>query len=473
MSTKKEPTFSEVINQAISACDGAVSVEELARRAMDIRMPAAKDPRKSMLKHIKEERGRSLIYLDKKTALPIRLAYNNIRFRLEVSRQFVKTGLLLLNAFANYYTQILENPSFVDKKGKKIEHTIEEKTEKEKTFWGKSYEIEKTYVNLKAWVKKEKPTRKDHLLVSILDWEKAIFQLEIEPYKKRNIPLLKKRDKLLADTFFDILEHERHETSNLFQAIPSAYARLPEKDGYPPHRYRTVIRNDKRMVSDGFQIEYSDGERRSLFSSLSDDLYGKEEAPKVPMSDEIKESVYLFKAQLKHAKRIWRKIEIKGGQTLESFAIKLVYAFEHDPDHLSAFWKLVRRGNTKRFREVEVAKINRFERSESEGADTPIGTLELKPGDRLKFVHDFGDWYEHIVELKEIKNAEQDVEYPRVVAQNKARHRYCTDCKKEGEKTVAIYGCYTCFEEQGKNVLICEDCAEKYHEEHYLEEILY
>lgn len=473
MSAKKEPTFEEVISQALSGFDGPVQIEELVNKALKIRMPTAKDPHKSMRNHIREERGKSLIYLDKKTVLPISLAYNGIRFRLEISRQFAQKGLLPLEKFASYHIQhAFKEPTFLNKNGKKIKYTLEEKKQTGASFFGGVYETTIYYADLNPWIKKEKPSRKDHLLVTILDWDKNVFQLEIEPYKKQNIALLEKRNQLLADIFFDLLENEYRDSIPVFKAVPNAYARLPEKEGYPPFEYETIIKNDKRMISNGWKIEYSDGRLSPLSLMLSEEDE-REEPPLVPVSKEMAKSVYRFKANLSRKKSIWRRIDIQGKQVLEELMHELINAFDHDPYHLSAFWKLVRRGNSKRFREVEIANINRFKKSESKGEDTPIAALGLRIGDRLKFVHDFGDWHEHILELEEIVDAEEDKEYPCIIAKNKPRYRYCVHCKEQGKKTVAIYDCFTCYNKEEKDVLVCEDCAEKYHKEHYLEEILY
>ena len=44
--------------------------------------------------------------------------------------------------------------------------------------------------------------------------------------------------------------------------------------------------------------------------------------------------------------------------------------FEHDWDHMSGFWKLVRRGQSRRFREVDLGSFNPF--GEGEAADLTI-----------------------------------------------------------------------------------------------------
>jgi len=127
------------------------------------------------------------------------------------------------------------------------------------------------------------------------------------------------------------------------------------------------------------------------------------------------QQVYRFKAALWRRKGLWRRIEILGGQTLGEFDGMLRFAFDHDPtDHLSGFWKRVRRNGGKRFREIDLGDINPFVEGEADGLH--VAGLGLAPGDELKYVYDFGDWVEHRITLEEIVEPEAGAEYPRIVA---------------------------------------------------------
>jgi hypothetical protein len=52
-------------------------------------------------------------------------------------------------------------------------------------------------------------------------------------------------------------------------------------------------------------------------------------------------------------------------------------------------------------------------------------------------------------------------------------YRNYQSCKAEGRERRATWICLECSGEQGRDVLICEDCLYKEHEDHYAEEILY
>ena len=186
------------------------------------------------------------------------------------------------------------------------------------------------------------------------------------------------------------------------------------------------------------------------------------------------QQIYRFKVALKYRKGLWRKIEIQGEQTLAEFNRILMNAFEHDWDHMSGFWKLVpRTGGSKRtrYREVDIGSVNPF--GGGDGADNPIAGLGLSVGDRLKYVYDFGDWIEHDINLEAIEEHQRDLEYPRIAEQNRPRYRNCERCKKMERKTIATWVCITCSNKEQKDVLVCEDCLDKLHTNHYAVELTY
>jgi hypothetical protein len=171
-------------------------------------------------------------------------------------------------------------------------------------------------------------------------------------------------------------------------------------------------------------------------------------------------------------KGIWRRIEIQGNQTLKDFDKILREAFQHDYfDHLGGFWKRVPRGTGKQVRRLELGRVAAF--GEGRNTDLQIAGLELKPGEQLEYVYDLGDWYEHILTLETVKAPEAGIKYPRITDQNKPRYEYCESCRAAGRETIAKWICIDCSREQNREVLVCEECAEREHEEHDREEILY
>jgi hypothetical protein len=107
------------------------------------------------------------------------------------------------------------------------------------------------------------------------------------------------------------------------------------------------------MAWNGTHLRYADAP--SFLDRLLDT-----EAPvkKVSVSTKQAQQVYQFKAAFHFNKSIWRRLELQGQHTLADFDHKLRAAFHHDSgDHLGGFWKLVRRGESRRFREVKLGTV--------------------------------------------------------------------------------------------------------------------
>ncbi len=361
-----------------------------------------------------------------------------------------------------------------DHKGQTIPvNPVEVKT-KVKTIFG-TQEHRQIAFNLGWWYEKHQLRRGDSLLVTILNWERGQFRLQPESFRTRqqHDAEIQQQNQALAGYLYQTLENARYEYIWGQVAIPTAYLHLKGANAYPPDHWYEIFEKDPRMSWTGTDIRYAD------WSSPLENIFSDISSPTTPstfstkqLSKEQKTQVYRFKASLWHRKGLWRRIEIQGGQTLADFDRVLRNAFEHDTsDHLSGFWKLIRRGQSRRFREIDLGNINPFEGGEA--ADILVASLELEPGNALKYVYDFGDWIEHRVELEALVPPEKDAKYPRIVDQNKPRYRYCPICKEAGKKVIATWICITCSNRLQEAVYICENCADRDHEDHYIEEILY
>lgn len=209
--------------------------------------------------------------------------------------------------------------------------------------------------------------------------------------------------------------------------------------------------------------------------TLLDSALGREKVkPKAAAyPPEQGQQVYRFKASLKYRRDLWRRIEIQGSQTLQDLDDILRSEFNHDSfDHMSGFWHKVRRGDTKRSRELELATLAPFG-GPSEGENTRIAGIGLAVGDEMKYVYDFGDWVEHSLKLEAVGASEAGARYPRVVARNKPQYQDCERCARLGRQTRATWICVHCSNEQGREVLVCKDCLFAEHEDHYANELVY
>ncbi len=300
--------------------------------------------------------------------------------------------------------------------------------------------------------------------------------MEHEPHKQINTKLLESRNRRLADIFYELLENSSYERILLSEALPTAYARLPEKYGYPPYHWVMLLANNERMETNGWDIMYRDGEKSMLDDLFEEGSGNKRKPQKKSASKERKEQIFRFKAELKHRPKIWRAIEIQGKDTLEDFNRILVDVFDHDFDHLGGFWKLVPRAGTKRgvtrYREVDLGSVDPF--GGGDGTDVTIAELDLAVGSRMKYVFDFGDWIEHVLTLDAIEPPQPNAKYPREAKRNTPRYTNCVECLKKGKETPAIHVCLTCTKNPDEERLLCEDCVEKHEDkEHYVEKILY
>lgn len=472
----EQMSLDEAMQQVLESLDGAIPVVEFYQKILTLHPSKARHPTAAIRDKLRFDWADRLLHIDRDTLVPARFVMEGVRIAVPLDRQDIDQGLLFaypaLNCFVGYNIPLTEI-KLADAQGRPLSVPSVSLTQKVQTPFG-NVDQQRTGFELGAWFQRNQAQHGDYVLITIEDWERKHFRLEYEPAKIRELRQqeIKAKNCELADLLFDSLESAQDEGIIASRAILVAYAHMQDPHGYPGNHWMQVIERDPRMLFDGWMIRYYDWQS-PLDSMWSDMLKEKQSFPQdqIVLSPEQVRTVYRFKAALKHRTGLWRRIEIQGGQTLADFNWTLVSAFRHDSDHMGGFWKRVRRGNTKRYREIDLGSIDPF--GEGEGADTPIASLELQPGDVLKYVFDFGDWIEHTLILEAIVEPEESVTYPRVVAQNKPRHRYCEVCKAEGRKTVATWLCIDCSNREQRNVLLCEDCLTEAHEDHYADEILY
>jgi len=465
------PTYETILNDLAAGLTGPIALEDLIQQVLARKPSSAKDPRQIVRERLSWMSPRPFVFLDAHTLLPTHLAMQGARFRLPLGRRGAEQGYIEIAWFDSYLAlRRDQEPHFVDAEGNAIPAPRRSVSQKVNSPLG-TYEHTIWFANLSDWLRPQHVTRHDDLLVTVLDWYNGLVRLEVESHKKRDATLIKARDRLLADLLYALLENAADERISVHAAIPMAYARLPEKAGCPPHHWKIVLEQDDRFLCDDYEITYADGE-----PGLLDRLFLEETGQPLPrrlqpVTREQKKLVYRFKAAFKHKPRIWREVEILGSQTLADLNDLLVSAFQHDFDHLAGFWKFVpRHGEKIRYREVELGTVDPF--GKGEGADVQIAAIGLKEGERLKYVFDFGDWIEHTLTLQAIYPAEAGVKYPREIARNKPRYRYCVECQANDKKTVARWRCLTCSNEQAQDLCYCDDCIEE-HEAHYTVEIVY
>jgi hypothetical protein len=481
MSAVNQPSRQETIEYLAGQLDGPILLEDFVQRVLSMWHSNAKNPEAGVRQAVRDDYlGNTFLFLDEKTIVPPRIALKGVRLRVPLTQAEHEAGYV---RFTPAFTHIVKmdpyegHPenlplTFVTGNGRSQPMKFVTTERISETPFGPQM-IKILAVDLSGWEPFHEAQIGDSLIITILDWENGRYQFDLESAGGwlSQAQAIAKRNQMLADMLYQDLEQSRYEEVWSQKAVLTTLIRLPRDEVIPDH-WLWVIKDDGRMDWTGNQIRYqSDFNYLSIFF---DDVasFPEEAEHEVPLTAVEEKQVYRFKAYLKYHKELWRRIEIQGVQTLADLDTMLHSAFNHDWDHLSGFWHLIPRGKGRRPRQIELATIYPFG-DDGFGDDTQIAALKLEPGAQLKYVYDFGDWIEHRLELETIEAPQSGVEYPRQIAQNKPRYRYCPVCKEKGKKEIATWICIDCSNKEGKNVLICEDCLDKLHQDHYTDELLY
>ena len=94
--------------------------------------------------------------------------------------------------------------------------------------------IERLHADLGAWFRADRVKAEDHLLFTLVGWKQGTIQLDREAFSRHEPAQRAARNRLLADLFHDLLESALHEAIYARDAVPTVYARLPDKGGYHP-----------------------------------------------------------------------------------------------------------------------------------------------------------------------------------------------------------------------------------------------
>lgn len=473
----KPPTYEESLKQILASSTGPFSIDALVHELLSRRPSNAKNPLQAAIAKIHEQAGRLLVFVDKDHVLPLRLAFEGARYRLRLTReQADRAALPLWICFETYLPRGFDwkNILLIDSNDDPIPYKVIEVPHEITFHADQNVEYKEPVVVLKEWFHSERMYFKDHILVTIVNWEKGVIRLERERFGDQHADQISESNRTMADQLYALLESARYEDILYSIAVPTAYARLPDKQAVIPDHWSIIVNDDPRMTTDDLSIRYRDDTGFAYFEDPFMEKAAQHQTSIYPqISKEEGRKVYRFRAELAVSKSIWREVAILGRQSLTDLDSILRDVFNHDSsDHLSGFWKMVVRSGSsrKRYREVDLGDVNPFEPTEEEA--TPIAVLKLNVGDRLKYVYDFGDWIEHTLELKSIDERVAGAKYPREIARNEPNYQYCMDCAKKGKQTIAYFICFTCSNELQEEVLLCEDCLAE-HEDHYVDDIIY
>ena len=269
MADKKSLSLDKTIEQVLAQVHGPMPVDEFARRVLAIYPSKAKNPLTALRSNLRSEHlGKTLVFLDRQTLVPLRMAMQGVRFRIPLTRQEATQGVLCIKPAFEYFRRrevTHQDMQLLDADGRPLAARVVTLKQQRTGPLG-SFTREIPVFELGDWYRTHRIRRNDSILVTIEDWERGHFRLEHEPVKRRRPQDIERQNRELANLLFDMLEAARDERIYAHQAIPTAYACLSEPRGYPGDHWIEVIAHDARMQWDGFAIHYS--EFRSPFEAM-------------------------------------------------------------------------------------------------------------------------------------------------------------------------------------------------------------
>jgi len=175
------------------------------------------------------------------------------------------------------------------------------------------------------------------------------------------------------------------------------------------------MRMDRQLLSKGADNEELD--------ELGDEVEEPQPEP-LPLLDGAEQQGYRLRVRLHWKPTVWREVEMRGDHTLEDLHSIIRHAFGWDNDHLHAFYLSGKRHDSL----TEVGAYSSFGgQGPPFSREVALAHLELKRGQKLLYLFDFGANLEHDIEYFGAFKLERDTTYPRVTevhGKAPARYRY-------------------------------------------------
>jgi Plasmid pRiA4b ORF-3-like protein len=134
-----------------------------------------------------------------------------------------------------------------------------------------------------------------------------------------------------------------------------------------------------------------------------------------------KSQLYVFKVSLSYSKKIWRRIEILGHQSLDQLHEIIFDAFDRYDQHMYSFY-LTKQGSKSRNRFFDAPEFTHpFALEENFGfadkqiqdaSKTKISDLPIKEKSKFEYLFDFGDEWLHVITLEKILDIFPNQKYP-------------------------------------------------------------
>ena len=421
-SKAKQPTLDEVVESIMADLDGPISLSDLVKQVLARKPSRAKDPAKAVMAHLRDPYGRdkTLVFVDRETVLPLRLAMEGVRFRITLDRQMVSQGSIALHP---YFVPFLRGvrvaappeimPTFETEPGREVPVSLTEFYSKPQGVFGELTDGKTQAIEFKAWLSSVSARRGDSLLLTVVDWEQGRFQLAFEPERRRKAEAAR-QNQALADLLRDLLKSTISKRLWAERGLQMAYARLPSARDYPGDHWTQVVDKDKRLLRDVFEIVSAEAGS----GLLSDLLEADEEAiEEQPFTARQGKQVYRFRAS---RGRKDFSIQVRGNDTLGDLDAVMREVFGLDMfEHLAEFSLSVSHGKQKQAQPFGVIDPA----GEHAACRVRLAGLGLAPGARLEYLYDFGDAAQYTLVLEAIEEPEAKARYPRYRPVDSKRRR--------------------------------------------------
>jgi hypothetical protein len=157
----------------------------------------------------------------------------------------------------------------------------------------------------------------------------------------------------------------------------------------------------------------------------------------------MSQPVFILKVALSGRKGIWRRIAIRGSQTLDDLHEAIYCAFDRYDEHLYSFY-FPKPGTKGRARLRDAEEYTRpFNAEENDFSDEPghnaakakLADLGLKRGQKFLYLFDFGDSWWHDITVEKIDAPAEKGEYPCVLEKHgKSPPQYPDYDDEDGEE---------------------------------------
>ena len=130
---------------------------------------------------------------------------------------------------------------------------------------------------------------------------------------------------------------------------------------------------------------------------------------RVSASKNTVSKVYLLRVSFKSFEDVYADIEVSDTTTYEELHSSIFEAFNRYEEHLYMF--------TLRDGTEVVSPYMAYDENDYDAKPADSCTIgkAFRVGTRIDYIFDFGDCWEHIIKIKSVKKAEEDVKYPRIL----------------------------------------------------------